>query len=95
VTTLRKVVLTQHSLALIFWSDVRGKIRLRNGGVNDHRYARVSTQEQSLHAQIEELKTAGAERIFADKAAGSWREWPELTKFKRRSPTVTLSWSRA
>ena len=27
-------------------------------------YARVSTQEQSLDAQIEELKAAGAERIF-------------------------------
>jgi hypothetical protein len=45
-------------------------------------YARVSTQEQSLDAQIAELKTAGAERIFAEKASGAWRERPELAKLK-------------
>ena len=45
-------------------------------------YARVSTQEQSLDAQIEELKAAGAERIFAEKASGAWRERPELAKLK-------------
>jgi DNA invertase Pin-like site-specific DNA recombinase len=37
-------------------------------------YARVSTQEQSLDAQIEELKAAGAESIFAEKASDAWRE---------------------
>jgi len=36
-------------------------------------YARVSTQEQSLDAQIEELKAAGAESIFAEKASDAWR----------------------
>jgi DNA invertase Pin-like site-specific DNA recombinase len=45
-------------------------------------YARVSTQEQSLDAQIEELKAAGAECIFAEKASGAWRERPELAKLK-------------
>jgi DNA invertase Pin-like site-specific DNA recombinase len=45
-------------------------------------YARVSTQEQSLAAQIEELKAAGAERIFAEKASGAWRERPELARLK-------------
>jgi DNA invertase Pin-like site-specific DNA recombinase len=45
-------------------------------------YARVSTQEQSLAAQIEELKAAGAERIFYEKASGAWRERPELARLK-------------
>jgi DNA invertase Pin-like site-specific DNA recombinase len=34
-------------------------------------YARVSTQEQSLDAQIEELKAAGAERISERTARGT------------------------
>jgi DNA invertase Pin-like site-specific DNA recombinase len=45
-------------------------------------YARVSTQEQSLDAQIAELKAVGAERIFAEKASGAWRERPELARLK-------------
>ena len=45
-------------------------------------YARVSTQEQSLDAQIAELKAAGAERVFAEKASGAWRERPELARLK-------------
>lgn len=43
-------------------------------------YARVSTEDQRLDAQITALKEAGAERIFADKISGAKRKRPELDK---------------
>lgn len=43
-------------------------------------YARVSTQEQSLDAQIEELKSAGCERVFAEKESGAKSNRPALGK---------------
>lgn len=43
-------------------------------------YARVSTEDQHLDAQIAALKEAGAERIFADKISGSKRSRPELDR---------------
>ena len=43
-------------------------------------YARVSTEDQHLDAQITALKEAGAERIFADKISGSKRSRPELDR---------------
>src|SRR6056297_3368803 len=41
-------------------------------------YARVSTDDQKLEAQIDSLEGAGAERIYADKITGSKRERPQL-----------------
>lgn len=41
-------------------------------------YARVSTDDQKLEAQIDALTEAGAERVFSDKITGSARSRPQL-----------------
>ena len=41
-------------------------------------YARVSTGEQSLDAQIEKLQAAGCDSIFAEKLSGKNRRRPKL-----------------
>ena len=55
-------------------------------------YARDSTEDQHLDAQIAALKDAGAERIFADKISGSKRSRPELDRMldQLRSGDVVL-----
>ncbi len=43
-------------------------------------YARVSTEDQRLDAQIEALETAGAERIWSEKISGAKSMRPQLDK---------------
>lgn len=43
-------------------------------------YARVSTVEQNLQAQIEQLEKEGCDEIFQDKFTGTSRERPEFLK---------------
>jgi DNA invertase Pin-like site-specific DNA recombinase len=43
-------------------------------------YARISTEDQNLDAQLDALNGAEAGRIFADKISGSKRQRPELDR---------------
>ena len=43
-------------------------------------YARVSTQDQKLNIQTDELKKFGCEKIFKEKVSGKNKERPELEK---------------
>jgi DNA invertase Pin-like site-specific DNA recombinase len=46
-------------------------------------YARVSTTEQDLSAQLDALKKAGAEKIYREKVSGALSDRPELAKLMR------------
>lgn len=61
-------------------------------------YARVSTQEQNLDRQLDNLKAAGCEKIFCEKMTGTKASRPELDKVKaalRKGDTLVIdSFSR-
>src|SRR3954451_6734939 len=46
-------------------------------------YARVSSDGQTLDAQITQLKAAGAEKIFREKVSGARADRPELARLMR------------
>jgi len=43
-------------------------------------YARVSTKDQNLERQLDELKKAGCEKIYLEKISGTKRNRPEFNK---------------
>ena len=47
-------------------------------------YARVSTDGQSLDAQVKQLRAAGAEKVFKETASGAKTERAELARAIRR-----------
>jgi DNA invertase Pin-like site-specific DNA recombinase len=57
-------------------------------------YARVSTEDQSLDGQLDALKVAGAEKVFADKITGTARSRPELDRLLdqlRQGDVITVT----
>lgn len=50
--------------------------------MNDYKigYARVSTQEQNLDRQIDQLKEEGCQKIYQEKITGSKKDRPELDR---------------
>lgn len=57
-------------------------------------YARVSTDDQETHLQIDALKTAGCDRIFQEKMSGTRSDRPELKRLldQARKGDVVLVW---
>jgi len=56
-------------------------------------YARVSTMEQNLDNQIQQLEAAGCESIFQEKVSGARKHRPELEKLLsqlRRGDTLVV-----
>ena len=56
-------------------------------------YARVSTEDQHLHLQIDALKKAGCEKIFTDEISGAKSERPGLSEalsFVRQGDTLVV-----
>ena len=43
-------------------------------------YARVSTEQQNLDAQLDALEAAGVEKIYSEKITGKTKERPELKR---------------
>ncbi len=57
-------------------------------------YARVSTQEQNLDRQMDQLKEAGCEKIFCEKITGTKKDRPEFDRLLdqiRSGDTIIIS----
>lgn len=57
-------------------------------------YARVSTDDQNLDGQLDALKAAGAEQIFADRITGTARSRPQLDRLLdqlRKDDVITVT----
>ena len=58
-------------------------------------YARVSTDGQTLDAQVAQLRAAGAERVFKEAISGTKRERLSSRSSSTGLSPRTCSWSRA
>ena len=57
-------------------------------------YARVSTEEQNLDRQLDQLKVAGVEKIYKEKITGTKKDRPELQKmldYAREGDIIVIS----
>lgn len=57
-------------------------------------YARVSTKDQNLDRQLDQLKNAGAEKIYKEKITGTKKDRPELKKlleYAREGDVILVS----
>ena len=57
-------------------------------------YARVSTQDQNLDRQIDQLKYAGCNKVFEEKITGTKKERPELNRLLeelRKGDTIIIT----
>lgn len=57
-------------------------------------YARVSTQDQNLNRQLDQLRQEGCERIYEEKISGKNKDRPELQRMLdalRRGDIVIIS----
>ena len=61
-------------------------------------YARVSTSDQSLDAQLDQLREAGAEKIFEEKITGTKRTRPQLdallSQLRKKDVVVVTKYDR-
>ena len=57
-------------------------------------YARVSTKDQDLSLQLDDLKNAGCKKIFQEKMTGATKERPQLQKMieQVREGDVVVMW---
>ncbi|MGU8283502.1 recombinase family protein [Clostridium perfringens] len=57
-------------------------------------YARVSTEEQNLNRQIDQLQAYGVEKIFEEKMTGTKKDRPQLNKMLeqlRKGDTIVIA----
>jgi DNA invertase Pin-like site-specific DNA recombinase len=61
-------------------------------------YARVSTSDQSLDAQLDQLRAVGAEKIFEEKITGTKRNRPQLdallSQLRKKDVVVVTKYDR-
>jgi len=61
-------------------------------------YARVSTSDQNLDAQLDQLREAGAEKIFEEKITGAKRKRPQLdallSQLRKKDVVVVTKYDR-
>jgi len=61
-------------------------------------YARVSTSDQNLDAQLDQLRATGAEKIFEEKVTGTKRKRPQLdallSQLRKKDVVVVTKYDR-